>query len=29
MKPEHVVQAVLIVIMLHFAWWFRKRLEKK
>lgn len=29
MKPEHLVQAVVIVIALWLAWWFRKRLEKK
>ncbi|MGD0266886.1 MAG: hypothetical protein ABSD47_18315 [Candidatus Methylomirabilota bacterium] len=29
MKPEHLVQAVVILIALYLAWWFRKRLERK
>lgn len=29
MKFEHVVQAVLIIVVLYFTWWFRKRFEKK
>jgi hypothetical protein len=26
---EQIVQALLIVVVLYFAWWIRKRLEKK
>ncbi|HXZ43788.1 MAG TPA: hypothetical protein VEH53_03100 [archaeon] len=26
---EQIVQAVLIVVILYFAWWMRKRLKKK
>ena len=29
MRLEHVAQAALIVILLYFAWWIRKRFEKK
>ena len=29
LRFEHVVQALLIVIVLTLAWWARKRLEKK
>jgi hypothetical protein len=29
MKLEHVVQIVLVVVMLYFVWWVRKRMEKK
>ena len=29
MNAQHIVQAVLIVVLLYVAWWIRKRLEKR
>ncbi len=29
LRAEHAIQAALVLIVLYFAWWFRKRMEKR
>ncbi len=29
LRPEHAIQAALVLIVLYVAWWVRRRLEKK